>query len=1037
MVFVKHQVQEINGTQYEYYYLYESYYEPGMKYPQNFKVGKVGEDVSSLVSSYKEKAKSNGIDLSESDLDHFRIQIRTVEEKAEQKDIDDEDKGEFYQDVFNEDAEEEENIDPEGLDVWTLETSSYGEEDGKWVWHAESVYVSYDESGNSVISQVGSKNPYLNEIEAEFESWEEVVEWLKDKEPEDFHREGSDKDPREMDYVYESRNRPVPSSFLNNAPGSIEISFQDRLVGSSEALPYDIFEEYELTLDEKNVEDTWGLKELVKWTDTDRDTLVNAFEGGRIEEVKQHINNKLYENNFDNQYLTLRVFDSVKEDVEDISSFGSERETISVKVVPTDEFRRLNDDIRKNFWSPGEKLPDGISKHDFEKAINTEYLGLRDLTDYIPLDPEESLEVGEVYIKDGGITGVQIKKELIESHIPTVDQMDVHEVVENMRVEGNNKEIKREFAKNVLNIVKKFGLGSDVDGRRIWKHLRVSANTKNDAYAGVELRGSNVLGIRLNISKYKNAPEKKKREIEYHEAVHFEHDNHFESFYDRLIEIISEDYGSIDQFRRFIATDIRASDSSLEPEQFLPDYSEQVFDWQIKKLASRYSTMMSSIERYSDIQRFENYGDTVHWEETGGIVQIKLGRGRGKSRLVIAEIDRIDGDISVKEPELWVYIEKVDMTDGSVVFGDASDSFQEAFEDYEYGMRNISDLRTYSYNSGDSSDRSPLALKVRKALRSYYKKHDRDPEFKVDGNKVRHKSSSDQVAILSVKDGDVIVEEGIFSSGEIPIAVKQSNGNVTNRRFTGRVGVKDFIQALEDGEDVLEIAEEQSGQWNEYSDKKPEGIDIIGIREDEKEKYYKMINSVKARVPDQKFDQLEEIKFTSDINFRRGSTNTAIGLYKNGAIKIDKDKPTLTQYYVIAHEIGHLIEDDTDNAGSERLMGKKYLRSGVSYVLKDQDREVLDKFKDRIEEQVEIDDLSLLPEHGQDELTWLINPRRAYGKREQSKDNYNYKEVFARAFAVWIVNEKEFRRYFPGMADYLDDFVENRDTWSEEYGVDL
>jgi hypothetical protein len=118
MVFVKTQKNKKPGTEDEYYgpyyYLYESYYDPSMEYPTNFKVGKVGEDTSTLVSNLKEKASDKDIDLDQEDIDHFKIQLRTVEEKAEQEGVDEDEIGEFYKDAFSGELGEDEQEEDSG-----------------------------------------------------------------------------------------------------------------------------------------------------------------------------------------------------------------------------------------------------------------------------------------------------------------------------------------------------------------------------------------------------------------------------------------------------------------------------------------------------------------------------------------------------------------------------------------------------------------------------------------------------------------------------------------------------------------------------------------------------------------------------------------------------------------------------------------------------------------------------------------------------------------------------------------------------------
>lgn len=79
-----------------------------MDNPTNFKVGKVGDSVSDLVDSFKEKAKDKGLDVHESDVDHLKIQLNTVQEKAEQENISDDELGEFYEKAFGGEMSKEE-----------------------------------------------------------------------------------------------------------------------------------------------------------------------------------------------------------------------------------------------------------------------------------------------------------------------------------------------------------------------------------------------------------------------------------------------------------------------------------------------------------------------------------------------------------------------------------------------------------------------------------------------------------------------------------------------------------------------------------------------------------------------------------------------------------------------------------------------------------------------------------------------------------------------------------------------------------------
>lgn len=142
VVFVKHQVQTINGTEYEYWYLYESYYDPSMDNPTNFKVGKVGDDVSSLVSNLRDKAGSKDLDISADEIEKFRNQVESVEEQAEEKDLEGDEKGEFYEKIFGSEEDEEGSDDyPEEYDIfegigdvesWSRESKLTQQADNYW-----------------------------------------------------------------------------------------------------------------------------------------------------------------------------------------------------------------------------------------------------------------------------------------------------------------------------------------------------------------------------------------------------------------------------------------------------------------------------------------------------------------------------------------------------------------------------------------------------------------------------------------------------------------------------------------------------------------------------------------------------------------------------------------------------------------------------------------------------------------------------------------------------------------------------------------
>ena len=101
-MFVKNQVQEVNGTDYEYYYIYYSYYVSDAEYPNNFMVGKVDDSVDSLVDQLRNKAEDKGLEVSQEDLNVFRKKLTAINELAEDQNISDDDLGEFFKSKFKE-----------------------------------------------------------------------------------------------------------------------------------------------------------------------------------------------------------------------------------------------------------------------------------------------------------------------------------------------------------------------------------------------------------------------------------------------------------------------------------------------------------------------------------------------------------------------------------------------------------------------------------------------------------------------------------------------------------------------------------------------------------------------------------------------------------------------------------------------------------------------------------------------------------------------------------------------------------------------
>jgi hypothetical protein len=115
MAWIKEQYTKANGKKYgPYYYIYKTYYESGMDYPRQIKLGKVGDSPSDLASSFRSKAESKGWSISEDEIQELENTVEQAQSQAE----DDEDIAEFIEretedDKVEEDGDEETEDDSE------------------------------------------------------------------------------------------------------------------------------------------------------------------------------------------------------------------------------------------------------------------------------------------------------------------------------------------------------------------------------------------------------------------------------------------------------------------------------------------------------------------------------------------------------------------------------------------------------------------------------------------------------------------------------------------------------------------------------------------------------------------------------------------------------------------------------------------------------------------------------------------------------------------------------------------------------------
>lgn len=245
----------------------------------------------------------------------------------------------------------------------------------------------------------------------------------------------------------------------------------------------------------------------------------------------------------------------------------------------------------------------------------------------------------------------------------------------------------REFAENVLEIVDKYDLDKDV---KIADDLIVE-NTSGLKYASVQFRSGKVVGFQYNPKKYNDASSRQRTHTVFHEASHFLYKRHNRDFYDQLIDILESEGMWNDEAQKFVEEDIRTNADYLTPSSIFDDY-DGLTQERADSFIGKYNKMRGLVERDFETDRWEGLSGSIVITGEGNTYQVLVGRGRGKSRLVIADLDLRNREFSVKESEYWVYIESIDK-DGNIEFGKLSTDFAKASEQLENSQERVKDAR--------------------------------------------------------------------------------------------------------------------------------------------------------------------------------------------------------------------------------------------------------------------------------------------------------------------------------------------------------
>lgn len=644
MVFVKHQQQTISGTTYEYHYLYHSYRDENGE-PTNFMIGKLGEGVDALCENFRDQAKD--IDsVSKKDCDRFENRLRDAFDNGDTDDeiaemLDDED--------ILEEPEDEDEEGYESIGDWELELDS----ESRTIWSPQdkdNLFVTFMENGDLTVD-FGD----FNMKQTGYPKRDSVV--VAD--------EGKD-----LDYAIEflDRNSPADvvgefSKYLDEPDPALAITGRsDNEIHVFENIYFDPDdEEYKAHNHEMN--DVGGDSGYVEVEDmvvkleftsdgwkvevVEEDPLLNyTIDSGDIEIGKGDQEGTLvfHEDDADHilVYGAVMDFDVSSETIYNMSD--EELREVEEEIMDYLDTAPLGATFSNIQSSVGENSR--VVSKALNNLIDQGLVEENDRGRYVRKDIEEKDSITEAVESDDDT-------DLVEGG--TEDQRKVAKmIVEIAEAEYDEEELPDYSLPLEVNT-----LEEDQEERSVNKHA--SVNMRGDIVAG-NLKGS-IVSVSVSDS-YFDLTQTERRYVRYHEAVHFRVPDHSREFYEELQNVIEGREGDVvGVMREMFIIDLLSH--KFDPASFLDDY-DGLTRSDVDTLMDNHYELVETVLLETDSDKFDEVvpGKTINRYfnanmSSDAVAEFSYGRGRGKSKEIIVEIDLETGKLEDKS-DLWVTVEEYD-----------------------------------------------------------------------------------------------------------------------------------------------------------------------------------------------------------------------------------------------------------------------------------------------------------------------------------------------------------------------------------------
>ena len=708
MVFVKPQSQVINGKEYNYYYLYHSYRPKGSDNPTNFKVGKVGDDIDSIVGNLKDKADKKGFDISAQELSNFRDTLEridensnTIEEKVElinEHNRQEEEKGE----------EEDEGDIPEEIGEWNLEYESperiiYGANDQLFATYGKDTGWMTVDFGKFNQQRTGYPKSDSVAVADEDKDFEYFKNWLKNLSPpeavgeyskyvdmEDESEEDSDSSEEEV------RNYDWIDQIGDYVEKGSYEGFRDMRTGvrwyiADGGSVYDA----ELVLTGKDYGDAVGIHDE-DW-DKARETVINWFND--VEKTVEFIVSEIKKEDKGFRKSTLR--DRVMSGIEPSSYYGDDFDWANQLVLYAIEV--------------------GTSDNRLEMKKGTVQLGYESSK---PGSEDSDSSDSE----DEEMTDVSDAEEDFKSRfLDIVDSLGLEEY----------KDIPDDLEVEKLNSSQKTKEGK---------------YTKTEALAKTRMKGGEVIGLSVNPKMWENATENRKKYIAIHEATHLKHDRgHRWVFFTDLKEYINEYYGDFEPFREMFENDVRISGDKTANRMI---NIESLDKSEVNNFAQEYLDNIYALNEEEG--GFEELSFRASTQYEGGQFKAFVGRGRGKDQIHTLTIDLNTSEVKYRNDKYSQFFENRDLDVGQL-----SNKFDEAYKQLKNSNRYFQDEETVEEEQERKKKEAELQEEVSDAVIELMKEEYRNGNEKLSKSEISDK--------LEIEFEDKILQKSLNSLSRLGV----------------------------------------------------------------------------------------------------------------------------------------------------------------------------------------------------------------------------------------------------------------------------